>query len=134
MKGLCTFQVGPHTCALDVAAVRKVIQPETPTPVPRAPTGVRGVFAHRGQILTAYDLLPRFGLPPRRSPEAPFGLVLDDDLCLLVDEVGEVAEVDPSRFETPPHALTAGFESMVETAYRGRRNLFLVLSIDGIRP
>jgi len=134
VKRLCTFQIGPHTCALDVASVREVIQPGLPAPVPRAPAGIPGVFAHRGQVLTAYDLLPRMGLPPRLRPQAPFGIVLDGELCLLVDEVGEVAAVDPSRIETPPRALIEGFEAMVETAYRGRHNLFLVLSADGIRP
>ena len=134
MKGLCTFQVGPHTCALDVTAVREVIRPGPPSPVPRAPEGVTGLLAHRGQVLTAYDLLPRLGLPPRVRPDAPFGLVLDGDLCLLADEVGEVTEVDSSRFETPPSALTSGFAHLVESAYRGRHNLFLVLSADGIRP
>ena len=134
MTRLCTFQIGPHACALDVSRVREVIRPGVPTPVPRAPEGVAGVLSVRGRILTAWDLLPRLGLPPRRRPEAAFGLVLSGSLCLLADEVGQVGEPKPSRFETPPPALVSGFADLVERAYRGRRTLYLVLNADQIRP
>jgi len=131
---LCTFQLGPHACALDVSCVREVIRPGAPTPVPRAPEGVAGVLSVRGRLLTAWDLLPRLGLPPRRRPEAPCGLVVDDALCILADEVGQVGEPRPSRFETPPAAMIAGFADLIETAYRGKRTLYLVLRADAIRP
>lgn len=133
MKQLCTFQLGPYACALDVACVREVIRPRLPTPVPRAPTGVVGLVSLRGQILTAFDLGPSLGLEPRS--EAPFGIVVEvegetasETICLLTDEVGEVGVADPSCLEPPPANLSPELQVVVEAAYRAPRNLFLVLA------
>jgi len=134
VRRLCTFQVGPFACALDVDEVREVVRPGVPTPVPLAPEGVAGLVSVRGRLLTAFELLPRLGAPARKAPQAPFGLVIGDDCCLLVDEVGEVREAEASRFETAPPQLVEGIEDLVESAYHGRRNRYLVLRAGRIRP
>jgi purine-binding chemotaxis protein CheW len=128
-RQLCTFQLGPYRCALDVAFVREVIRPRMPTPVPRAPTGVVGLVSLRGQILTAFDLGPSLGLDPRT--DAPYGVVLEvenETVCLLTDEVGEVGIAAAGCVEPAPANLSAELRMVVEGAYRGPRNLFLVLS------
>jgi chemotaxis signal transduction protein len=76
-----------------------------PTPVPQAPEGVMGLVSLRGQILTAFDAGPRLGLAPRKSADAPYGIVLDGGFCLLVDEVGDVGEAHADRFEPPPDGI-----------------------------
>ncbi|MHC4407796.1 MAG: chemotaxis protein CheW [Planctomycetota bacterium] len=134
MRRLCTFQLGRLSCALDVGCVREVIRPRMPTPVPQAPEGVMGLVSLRGQILTAFDAGPRLGLAPRKSADAPYGIVLDGGFCLLVDEVGDVGEAHADRFEPPPDDLAPELEGLVESAYRGRRTRFLVLSPLGIKP
>jgi len=126
---LCTFQLGPYACALDIRYVREVIRPRLPTPVPRAPLGVVGLVSLRGQILTAFDLGPSLGLEPR--VEAPYAIVVelgDDMVCLLTDEVGEVGDADPSCLEPPPANLKPELRNVVERAYRTPDNLFLVLN------
>jgi len=135
--GLCTFQIGPYACALDVSLVREVMRPRLATPVPLAPEGVVGLLSVRGRIITAYDLGPRLGLTARPDADAPFGILIDSDtapLCLLVDAVGEVGHPSPERLEAPPANLDERVRPYVEAAYRGPRNLFLVLTAAAVRP
>ena len=135
--GLCTFQIGPYSCAIDVRHVREIMRPRRATPVPLAPEGVVGLLSVRGGILTAYDLGPRLGLAPRPDGEAPFGILIDSEtapLCLLVDAVGEVGHPSPARLEPPPSHLDERVRPFVEAAYRGPRSLFLVLTAAAIRP
>lgn len=117
--------------------MREIIRPRQPTPVPRAGAGVVGLVALRGQILTAFDLGPRLGLDPRDPENTPYGIVLGEDrdqFCLLVDDVGEVGELDPERLVPPPATLDPRLKAIVRAAYRGSERLFLVLSPEGIKP
>ena len=136
-RRLCTFSIGPYACALDVSLVQAVLRPGRCTPVPCAPEGVVGLLSLRGRIVTAFDLGPRLGLAQRPTPDAPFGILLASesaDLCLLVDGLGEVGEAVPNRLEPVPTNIDERVRSMVEAAYRGPRNLFLVLSEEAIKP
>ena len=135
--GLCTFQVGPYACALDVRFVREVMRPRSLTPVPMAPEGVVGLLSVRGRILTAYDIGPRLGLANRGGSRAPYGILIDSEaapLCLMVDAVGEVGHPSPERLQPPPASLDERVRPYVEAAYQGARNLFLVLSEAAIAP
>ena len=135
--GLCTFQIGPYACALDVSLVREVMRPRQVTPVPKAPEGVVGLLSVRGRVITAYDLGPRLGLAGRGNAPAPFGILIDSDsapLCLMVDAIGEVGHPAPERMAPPPASLDARIQPYVEAAYRGPRNLFLVLAREAIVP
>jgi purine-binding chemotaxis protein CheW len=113
------------------------MRPHRTTPVPLAPEGVVGLLSVRGRSITAYDIGPRLGLAPRPSADAPFGILIDSDsapLCLLVDAVGEVGHPSPERLEPPPSHLGDRIRPFVAAAYRGPRNLFLVLTPEAIRP
>jgi len=135
--GLCTFQIGPYACALDVSLVREVMRPRLVTPVPKAPEGVVGLLSVRGRIITAYDLGPRLGLTARGDEPARFGILIDSDtapLCLMVDAIGEVGHPDADRMEPPPASLDARVRPYIEAAYRGPRSLFLVLAAEALAP
>ena len=67
------------------------------TAVPLAPPVVRGLINLRGQIVTAIDLRRRSAC--RRAPpaEPPINVVVRTDdgaVSLLVDEIGDVVEVE----------------------------------------
>ena len=75
--------------------------------MPFGSTGAfRGLINLRGQIVMALDLRRRFEIG--RSPsdsELPMNVVVRTDdgaVSLLVDEIGDVLEVDEGSFEHPP--------------------------------
>jgi chemotaxis protein methyltransferase CheR len=92
----------------DVQQVQEVVRPQPITPVPLAPKVVRGLINLRGQILTAIDLRHRLGLGELSDRTKLMNVVVRTDespVSFLVDEIGEVLDVDESSFEAPPELL-----------------------------
>ena len=72
---------------------------------------MKGLINLRGQIVTAVDLRRRLGLRDRASTDLPMNVIVrheDGAVSLLVDEIGDVLEVEEEAFEVPlPHAAAA---------------------------
>jgi purine-binding chemotaxis protein CheW len=102
---LATFMVGEALFALDAAGVQEVIRVNTITPVPHAPAEVIGVINLRGKIVTLLDAgLILASAPALRSRESRIFLIEDkgEFIGLLVDQVGEVIESEPTQWESLP--------------------------------
>jgi purine-binding chemotaxis protein CheW len=86
------------------------------TPVPLAPSVVEGMINLRGQIVMAIDLRRQLGLRQRSPAEMPMNVVVrtaDGAVSLLVDDIGDVIEVEESAFEAPPETLRGAARSMI---------------------
>ena len=104
----CTFYLDKVLFGVELRGVQEVIQQVELTDVPLAPAVVGGLINLRGQIVTAIDLRRRLELPERPDDIRPVNVVVrtgDGAVSLLVDEIGDVIEVDESTFELPPETL-----------------------------
>src|SRR5271156_6141257 len=104
----CTFYLDGHYFGLDVLKVQEIIRYQEMTKVPLAPSVVRGLINLRGQILTAIDLRERLGLQPAPADVPGMNLVVrlpDETVSFLVDDVGEVLDLDADQFEEKPPTL-----------------------------
>ena len=100
------------------------------TVVPLSSSDIAGLMNLRGQIVTAIDLRHRLGLPPREPGERPINVVVrtgDGVVSLLVDEIGDVIEVDDDMFERAPDTLGDGARELIRGAYKLKGRLLLVL-------
>ncbi len=105
LKQFCTFCVEDLLLALDVLEVQEVIRFQEMTRVPTAPAVLRGLINLRGQIVTAIDLRRRLDLPPADDDRRPMNVVVRTDdgaVSLLVDEIGDVLELDERSCEPAP--------------------------------
>jgi purine-binding chemotaxis protein CheW len=130
---LCTFYVGGSYFGIPVRQVQEVVRPQPITPVPLAPKVVRGLINLRGQILTAIDLRFRLGLGEPRDPEKLLNVVVctaDGAVSLLVDEIGDVLEVQEETFEPAPETLQDASRELVLGIHKLSDRLLLVLDID----
>ena len=94
---------------------------------------VSGLINLRGQIVTALDLRQRFGMPARAEGVLPMNVVVrtdDGSVSLLVDEIGDVLDVDDRTFERPPETLDAATRRLVRGAYKLDGQLLLVLETE----
>lgn len=127
---LCTFGVDDMLFGVDVTRVQEVIRFQEMTPVPLAPSVVRGLINLRGQIVMAVDLRTRLGLPPRPEGTLPMNVVIrgtDSCVSLLVDSIGDVIEVKEDAFEVPPSTMAAAHRQVVDAVCKLSRGLLLVL-------
>ena len=129
----CTFYVAGHYFGLDVLRVQEVIRYQEMTRVPLAPPVVRGLINLRGQIVTALDLRRRLELDDRPADQLPVNVVVQTDdgaVSLLVDEIGDVLDVEEKLFEPPPDTLTGTARELIRGAYKLNARLMLLLDID----
>ena len=130
-----TFTVSGSLYGLDVAAVQEVTKALLMTRVPLAPSFVTGLINLRGQIATAIGLRDLFKLGHQNAPSEPMNVVCKGEgllLSLLVDQIGDVLEVDQSLFEPTPDTLPESLSKFMVGVYKTPGALLSILDINKI--
>jgi purine-binding chemotaxis protein CheW len=128
-----TFFVADFFFGVDVVSVQEVLRFHPMTPVPLAPEVIEGLINLRGQIVTAIDMRRRLRLPPRGGDQTPMNIVVrarDGAVSLLVDEIGDVLEMDRAAFERPPENLDPAARELIRGVYKLKDRLLLVLDAE----
>ncbi|MGA9389549.1 MAG: chemotaxis protein CheW [Candidatus Sulfotelmatobacter sp.] len=126
----CTFYLDKLLFGVELKTVQEVIRSLEVTQVPLAPQVVSGLINLRGQIVTAVDLRRRLQFEPRAAGVPAMNVVVRSDdgaVSLLVDEIGDVVEVDDSSFERPPETLRGTVRTMITGVHKLNDRLMLVL-------
>ena len=133
VRQLCTFFLDDLYFGVEVQKVQEVIRYQEMTRVPLAPPVVRGLINLRGQIVTAIDMRRRLDLPALPEGQLPMNVVIctdDGPVSLLVDEIGDVIEVDDESYERPPETLRGPARDLIQAAYKLNGRLLLTLNSD----
>jgi purine-binding chemotaxis protein CheW len=125
-----TFFVADLFFGVDVLHVQEVLRSQHMTSVPQAPDVIEGLINLRGQIVTAIDMRRRLLLPPNTADQASMNMVVrtaDGAVSLLVDEIGDVLDMDASTYEQPPDNLAPAARDLIRGVYKLKDRLLLVL-------
>jgi purine-binding chemotaxis protein CheW len=103
------FTLGGETFAMDIRAIREVIQFGSLTQVPLMPPFIRGVINLRGSVVPVIDLFVRFDRPPTAVSHRTCIVILElaqgeqsAELGVMVDNVSEVLSIGASEIEPAP--------------------------------
>ena len=132
-RQLCTFYLQDLYFGIEVEKVQEVIRYQEMTSVPLASDVIAGLINLRGQIVTAIDLRRQLELPPRAAGQLPMNVVIrreDGPISLLVDEIGDVVEVEKDSFEDSPDTLEARRKEFLRGVYKLKGKLLLLLDTD----
>ena len=135
MTQYVTFTLGGALYGVEVKRVQEALRAHTRTRVPLAPVDVAGLVNLRGQVVLTVDLRPRLGRAPLAADAEPMMVVVQVDgepLSLLVDEIGDVVEVGPDLFESPPETLALSMRSLIQGSYKLESALLLILDVDQV--
>jgi purine-binding chemotaxis protein CheW len=130
---LATFIVGKFFFGIDVLNVQEVLRFQRMTKVPLAPPVIVGLINLRGQIVPALDMRRRLYLEPRGHDEYPMNLVVrteDGAVSLLVDDIGDVLELQADAFENTPANVAANVREMIRGVYKLKDRLLFVLETE----
>lgn len=133
VQQFCTFFVKDEFFGVPVQQVQEVIRYQEMTRVPLVPGIIRGLINLRGQIVMAVDLRRRLGLEDRPDSELPMNVVVlteDGAVSFLVDEIGDVLEVDDESFEEAPETVRGQARDLVGGVYKLPDRLLLVLDAE----
>ena len=128
-----TFYVANLLFGVDVLHVQEVLRFQVMTPIPKAPPAIEGLINLRGQIVTAIDMRRRLGLPPRDGKKSPMNIVIrtsEGAVSLLVDEIGDVLDLDAATYERSPESLDPAARELIHGVYKMKDRLLLVLDAD----
>jgi purine-binding chemotaxis protein CheW len=134
-RKLCTFFLDGLRFGVDVQQVQEVVPFQEMTRVPLAPPTVRGLLNLRGQIVTGIDLRRRLGLPEGEFENRPMNVVLrgeDSPVSFLVDDIGEVIDVDNDAIESVPETLRGDARELLLGVCRMPDYLLLLLDINKV--
>ena len=129
-KQYCTFFLDGLFFGVEVLKVQEVIRYQEMTGGPLASPAIQGLINLRVQIVTAIDLRRRLELPARGTGELPMNVVVrteDGAVSLLVDDIGDVVEIQDDARERPPETLRGIARELVTGVYKLRERLLLIL-------
>lgn len=133
-KYLC-FRVADEEYGVSLMDVREIIKSRPVTEVPRMPRFVAGVLSLRGMIISVFDLRLRLGFE-RAEPTGLERIVIvrgAEGACgLLVDEVRQVAGLQPSAINDAPQVLEGVDREFVRGIGRHGERMLILLDLEKI--
>lgn len=128
---LTTFQIDGDVFGIEVTKVQEVTGQPLVYTVPLAPQFVRGLINLRGQIATAVGLRELFCRGSKQENQMSVVCKLDGNLVsLIVDSIGDVVEVDRSKFELPPDTISPDVRRFIKGIYKMNGILLSVLNLE----
>lgn len=115
---LLTFQLSDQEYSLDIMCVREIRGWTKTTPLPHAPSYMKGVINLRGTVLPVMDLAERLGLPPREHTDRNVIIVVkkDDTMTgLLVDAVSDIIALTEDDLQPPPDSPTNSTTGVIKS-------------------
>lgn len=131
----CTFYLADRMYALDVQQVQEVTKGLPITPIPLAPSYIKGLINLRGQIAVSIDLREMFGLPKQEMTEFTNNIVCRTDGILMafpVDRVGDVVENDYNHFEVTPETVEPKIAQFMKGVFKTQTSILSMLDIESI--
>lgn len=129
-----TFKIAGRLYGIDVMRVQEVTKTLPCTRVPLAAKYVKGLINLRGQIATAIELKELFELKSKaaESTMSVFCEIRGTLLSLIVDEIGDVIEVEANAFEETPDTVPRKIRSLMSGVYKTQEDLLSILEVDKI--
>lgn len=134
-RQFATFTVDDLFFGIEVLEVQEVFRYLEMTRVPLAPGVIHGLINLRGQIVTAVDMRQRLGLHASNNQDLPMNIVVrssDGPVSLLVDEIGDVLEMNEESFEPVPDNMPRARREMLSGVYKLEGKLLLVLDTEQV--
>jgi purine-binding chemotaxis protein CheW len=128
---MLTFSLDNVFYGVDVNQVREVKNFEGATPVPCAPSYVKGVTNLRGEVVPVIDLRKCIGLSPRTGNDSGIMVVVQDKhpIGVIVDSVIEVLTLRKKDVETDPQSLLTDRSDGVIGIAKHDNDLIVLLDI-----
>jgi purine-binding chemotaxis protein CheW len=134
---LISFRVGVQEFCVDIMAVREIRGWTPATPLPQAPSYVRGVINLRGAVLPIVDLSARLGLGPTEPSVRNVIIVVRIGprlIGLLVDAVSEVLTATSDMIQPTPDVSCDAVKMFIKGILSLDGRMISWITLDRILP
>ncbi|WP_299737190.1 chemotaxis protein CheW [uncultured Roseobacter sp.] len=132
---LLTFQLADQEYSLDIMSVREIRGWTRTTPLPHAPSYMKGVINLRGTVLPVMDLSERLGLKPQEQTDRNVIIVVNhNDVMtgLLVDAVSDIIALTAEDLQPPPEMQPGSTSNVVSSLTLIDERMIRVLDLSAI--
>jgi purine-binding chemotaxis protein CheW len=132
---MISFSVGAEEYGIDIQTVREVIRNHRITPLPRAPSFLKGVINLRGGVIPIIDLRERFGAAVTEFTAESRVIVVEIDarpVGMVVNSVSHVLRVAMSEIEEAPDWVGGLTNAYVRGIVRVEEKLVVLLNTDAL--
>ena len=132
---LLTFQLADQEYSLDIMSVREIRGWTRTTPLPHAPSYMKGVINLRGTVLPVMDLAERLGLAPRDHTDRNVIIVVNHEdtmTGLLVDAVSDIIALTSEDLQPPPEMQSTVGPNVVRSLTLIDERMIRVLDLSSI--
>jgi len=130
---LVTFQLGREEYGVEIASVQEIIRAADISPVPGAPSHVRGVINLRGKIIPVVDLRKRFALATAATTDDQRIIVVElgvKRIGMLVDSVSQVIRIPAGVVEEMPEEVISVDENFIKGVGKLDARLIIILDLN----
>ena len=134
---LLCVRLGDQEFALNIRAIREIRGWISSTPLPHAPSYIKGMINLRGSVLAIIDLAERLGLPSVPPNTMSVVVVIEEGarvIGLLVDAVSDIITATEEMRQVAPETGSAASRDYVEGLLMRDKQIISVLSIPAIMP
>lgn len=132
---LLTFRLADQEYSLDIMSVREIRGWTRTTPLPHAPSYMKGVINLRGTVLPVMDLAQRLGLEPREHNDRNVIIVVSHNQSmtgLLVDAVSDIVALTTDELQPPPEMQAGSEPNVIRSLTLISDRMIRVLDLDSI--
>lgn len=134
---LLSFRLAEQEYSVDIMSVREIRGWTRATPLPHAPSHVRGVINLRGTVLPVIDLSTRLGMPPAEGDARNVIIVVQvggQSTGLLVDAVSDILSLPRSELQPPPDLIADNAHRYVSALTIVDGRMIRVLDLSAVLP
>ncbi len=131
-----TFDLDDEVYGLNILKVKEIIGIMDITPVPQAPSYVKGVLNLRGKIIPVIDLRLKFGFQERAYDERTCVIVVELGnaagkllIGIIVDSVSEVTNIPETDIESTPELGAKQSTEYIEGMAKLKGKVVILLNI-----
>lgn len=128
---MLTFSLDNVLYGVNVSQVREVKNFEGVTPVPYAPSYVRGVTNLRGEVIPVIDLRKRFGALDSKNQDSNIMIIVQDKhpVGIMVDSVMEVLTLPKTDIQDNTDSLIVDKSEAVLGVAKHDKDLIILLDL-----
>lgn len=131
-RELITFRIDEQDLGIDIMAIREIRAWSPVTPLPHAPSYVKGVMNLRGAVLPILDLREQLGWGVTEPGQRHVILVTQycsRTLGLIVDQVSDIITVNTAELQPAPE-LDIAAARLIEGLASVSERMVMVLDLD----
>ena len=136
-RELIAFRIGEQEFCVDIMSVREIRGWTPATPLPRAPSYMKGVINLRGAVLPIIDLGARFGLTTSEPTARHVIMVAHVGgrmVGLLVDAVSDIIQLTDEAVQPTPDIASEHVKTFVKGLFALEGRMISLIELDRIVP